>query len=455
MAASGASQGYQCEFLDSVPDDFYCKQCSLVARRLTITSCCGESYCNACIHSTQQNSKPCPGCGTQDFQFFQQVKYQKKILSLKVYCSAKDQGCEWCAPLEQLLAHVDPHTGDCQYTDTHCPLKCDKMVNKTKLSAHMTYECVKRSYACPYCALKGPYDVVTTSHLSDCSNYPVTCPNEGCGESCERWAMEEHVRTCSLQEVECDYKQIGCKDMFKMAEREDHMQSKTQAHLRLMMAVSVGMYTDLHRKFQEQQAYFQDVLAVQRRDFEEQTQARLRDQAGKLEHLRGAVSRLERAMGLRHTFAMHSFSVEKAKDRYDDWKTPPMYTHLCGYKFCIGVDANGCVQTRGESVNVELWVMKGEYDDRLKWPVAARFTLELRNHFEGGENKRVVQTITWRQPDKKFDRIVGFRADGGGSGGGKRYHFIKHSELPYNPATRTHFLKDDALHFEITDITLI
>ena len=37
------SKGYQCEFTDPVFDDFYCKKCTLVARRLTITICCGES----------------------------------------------------------------------------------------------------------------------------------------------------------------------------------------------------------------------------------------------------------------------------------------------------------------------------------------------------------------------------------------------------------------------------
>ena len=31
--------------------------------------------------------------------------------------------------------------------------------------------------------------------------------------------------------------------------------------------------------------------------------------------------------------------------------------------------------------------MKGEYDDQLQWPVTAKFTLELINHFENGENK--------------------------------------------------------------------
>ncbi len=44
---------------------------------------------------------------------------------------------------------------------------------------------------------------------------------------------------------------------------------------------------------------------------------------------------------LNRRFEMKNFSLEKAKDKLDDWMSPAMYTHVCGYKFCIGVDANG------------------------------------------------------------------------------------------------------------------
>ena len=67
MATSDCPQGCQCEFIDSVPEDFYCKKCTLVARRLTFTSCCGESYCHACITDIQEQGKPCPACEKEAF----------------------------------------------------------------------------------------------------------------------------------------------------------------------------------------------------------------------------------------------------------------------------------------------------------------------------------------------------------------------------------------------------
>ena len=37
---------------------------------------------------------------------------------------------------------------------------------------------------------------------------------------------------------------------------------------------------------------------------------------------------------LNRRFGMKNFSREKAKDKVDEWKSPAMYTHVCGYKFC-------------------------------------------------------------------------------------------------------------------------
>ncbi len=176
MAASSSAQGFQCQFLDSVPEDYYCKQCTLVARKLSFTSCCGESYCNGCICSIQQANKPCPECGQEGFEISQQVKYQRKILSLQVYCLLKEKGCGWYGRLEELDAHLDPDKGDCEYTDIHCPLKCDQKVTRRNITEHLANECVKRDYVCSYCSFKATYEIVSAIHWPECIYYPLPCP---------------------------------------------------------------------------------------------------------------------------------------------------------------------------------------------------------------------------------------------------------------------------------------
>ena len=585
MAASGTPLGYEYVFVDPVPDDFYCKQCSLVARRLTITSCCGESYCNGCINSTQQDNKPCPGCGQESFETLQQVKYQKKILSLRVHCSLKEKGCGWCGPLEHLDAHLDPDTGDCEFTDTPCPLKCQQKVSKKNLEHHLTKECVKRDYVCPYCSFKASYEIVTDSHWSKCKYYPLVCPNR-CGVTCERPTMEDHLKICRLQQVECQFKQIGCLEKFSREDLEEHIREKAQTHLTMMAATSVKMQQEFQAKLQEQegrfeekQADFQAKLQEQERRFEEKQaefqaklqeqegrfeekqaqfqaklqeqegrfeekqaqfqakmqeqegrleekqaefqvklqeqegrfeekqaefQAKLQEQEGRFEEKQAALKQefkqkqtaqdqeklsaqeekfqaklqelegrfkentlaqiqalkatekeeFRRSCGLSRKFTMEGFNEQKAAISKSlsgskcGWHSPPMYTRQCGYKFRIGIDANGFRDSYGKSVNVELWKMEGEYDDQLKWPVKVKLTLELINHFENGENKICTLTKTYRKWDSYVAPAFLNVPDE------DYYHFISHSELPLNPATRTHFLKDDALHFKITQITI-
>ena len=511
MAASGTPLGYEYVFVDPVPDDFYCKQCSLVARRLTITSCCGESYCNGCIHSTQQDNQPCPGCGQESFETLQHVKYQKKILSLSVHCSLKEKGCGWCGPLEHLDAHLDPDTGDCEFTDTPCPLKCQQKVSKKNLEHHLTKECVKRDYVCPYCSFKASYEIVTDSHWPECKYYPLVCPNR-CGVTCERPTMEDHLKICRLQQVECQFKQIGCLEKFSREDSEEHMREKAQTHLTMMAATSVKMQQEFQTKLQEQEGRFEEKQAefqqeqegrfeekqaefqqeqegrfeekqaaleqefeqkqtAQDQEFlaklsaqEEKFQAKLQELEGRFkENALAQIKALKKQIatdqeefrsscGLSWKFTMEGFNEQKAagKNLPDcGWYSPPMYTRLCGYKFCIGIDANGYGDSYGKSVNVELWKVKGEYDDQLKWPVIVTLTLELINHFENGENKICTATKSCTKPTHQRCYVTPFLTVPG-----KQSHFISHSELPLNPVTRTHFLKDNALHFKITHITM-
>ncbi len=54
-----------------------------MARRLTLTSCCGESFCQACIADIQEHGQPCPECETNEFTFFEHGKKSKKNPLLK------------------------------------------------------------------------------------------------------------------------------------------------------------------------------------------------------------------------------------------------------------------------------------------------------------------------------------------------------------------------------------
>ena len=261
---------YQCRFVDSdsVAEDFYCKLCDLVARKLTCTGCCGETYCYGCIRAVQQDNKPCPNCAQRTFEIFQQVKYQRKISALHVYCSLKERGCGWSGPLEHIEAHLDPDTGDCEYIDVACRL-CGQNVGKKTLECHTAEECVQRDYICPYCAFKATYKIVTEIHWPECSYFPLACPNR-CGLAFERTTLEDHLKMCPLEEVACQFEHVGCSGKFRRKEEEHHMRERSQTHLSMIAAAHALNLEKQEKRFEEQQRKFEEQAQKFERKFREQ-----------------------------------------------------------------------------------------------------------------------------------------------------------------------------------------
>ena len=259
---------------------------------------------------------------------------------------------------------------------------------------------------------------------------------------------------CSAQEEEFQAKLQG-----RCSAQEEEFQAKLQEQERrfeeLQKQLEVGKSSHM-QELQEQEKKFKEKFQEQEKRVEKQEQnfremeeklekrqdVKIREQKTLLEDFKaGGLEELKRRCGV-WKVTMENFSKEKAKDKCSDWKSPPMYTHPGGYKFCIGKDANEYGSSRGRSVNVEVWAMKGEYDDQLQWPVTAKFTLELINHFENGENKTCTITPTWGRSRSVYTPFLTVP--------GRGHHLISHSELPHNSVTRTHFLKDDTLNFHLS-----
>ena len=355
MAESVHLLGYQCEFIDTVQDNFYCKKCTLVARMLTYTSCCGESYCHACIADIQQQDKPCPECGHQNFSTMKPLKHQRQMDCLKVKCSMRGWGCDWLGTLGQLDSHLDPDQDNCQHVDIKCTLNCLQTIPKNKLEQHMSMECVKRDSVCQYCHLKATYEVMVATHWPVCIYFPLQCPNF-CGVTCERDVMEDHMRMCRLEEVECEFSGVGCDGMFRREDQEEHIRQNNQKHLVMTATTSVKMNQKLQQKLLEQEEKLQEQeekLQEQEEKLQEQEEKLqeqelkfktksveqdmrfqvleqkfhklLQEQEKKFVRLEeksdqneGAVGKVTKFINKKRRFVMDNFSLEKVKDNVDD-----------------------------------------------------------------------------------------------------------------------------------------
>ena len=241
--------GHECEFVDQVPEDYFCKQCSHVAREPTIASCCTEVFCKACIKAVIEDKKPCPNCQETDINYISYKKYQLKILALKVHCSLKDRGCEWTGQLQHLDAHLDLTTGDCVYVNVDCPSKCDQKVQKHNVDTHLANHCPNRDYTCPHCSFKATFREVS-EHFEVCPYYPLVCPNR-CGASFERDVLENHMKMCGQQKLQCEFSYAGCEAEFIRDHQKEHMEKNTQKHLALVAAATLRISQEQQQTFDQ------------------------------------------------------------------------------------------------------------------------------------------------------------------------------------------------------------
>ena len=258
------SLGYKCEFIDTVPDDLYCKKCALVARKLVIAECCGESYCHSCITEVLDQATPCPACKDDNFTVFQHKKSQKRINSLQVYCSMKERGCVWSGTLEKLDTHLD-----CQYVDTFCPLNCKQTITKNNVDDHLAQHCVKRAYVCQFCSFKATYEEVVDTHLPQCKYVPLDCSNR-CGVTFERDFFEDHMKMCRLEEVACEFRGVGCDGRFLREDRENHAHKNSDKHLTLTASLAVETKDRLIKKLLDQDERHKEEVKKLREKIKEQ-----------------------------------------------------------------------------------------------------------------------------------------------------------------------------------------
>ena len=489
--------GYKYEFIDKIPEDLLCQRCKHVARDPNLTSCCTESFCKDCISPYLHDDQPCPSCGDKDFIILPNKKIQKKILLLDLYCSMKSRGCEWTGRLEQLEGHMDVQSGDCLYVDVECPSHCDQRVQKRNIQNHLSQECPLREYTCTHCNFKASYKVVSEDHWGVCPYLPVQCPNR-CGVTCERQDLEDHMKICDKEELECCFSHAGCQGRFLREDEERHMEENVKKHLSLMATTVLEVSKEMEKSKEfakEQEVMFQDKLEQQKVEFQErlqeqerkyreqevklqelfqvklheQDQVKLQEQARKfleqevkfqdisneLQSITGKslkatadindkVAELQYNTGYVYCFpvtiTMPFYEELKAEDKF--WYSPAMYTHNDGYNFRICVIPNGHSVEDGHSTHVSVGYKPevGNYDALLKWPVTVTVSLQLLN--QHADKNHITKEIVWKYNKKDTTGTIIWTF----------HKFISHEELCRNAEKETQYLKNNSLQFKVVKV---
>ena len=411
MATGGVYGGYDYNFVDDAsPSKYICAICTLVARDPQQTNCCGNTFCKSCLsqHSQEkgQNAR-CPLCNEPPLQYFNDAKLNREIISLKVYCTNSEEGCEWKGTINETDTSIEAHLNSCPYQLIPCTNECGENIRRITLETHLTENCPKRLVNCCHCKQKrDKYYIISSSHLDECPDYPLKCSNRGCEEVIPQRLLASHNETCPKAKITCEYNTVGCEVKMNREDKEEHIIEFVKEHLQM-------------------------------------TKRHLQIAKETIESLK-----LTQRTQVSSPFVVKLMQYTQKKQNNEEWYSPGFYTSPGGYKMCICVYPNGEGEGVAEGTHVTCYIciMSGEYDDMLEWPFQGEVTIELLNQLEDKNHRNGILHYNESTPNTSKQRVI---KDTKPKGWGYT-QFLSHSELEYNPFTNRQYLKDDSLYFRIS-----
>ena len=452
--AARRQAGFDCEFVERPPTILQteCPVCLLVLCEPHQVTCCGYAFCRVCIERIQTDKKSCPTCNREQFSVFPDLRLQRSLYEFRVWCPHKTEGCEWSGELSQLEKHLnespklDEQLNGCQFAEVECHHCCD-LFQRRYVTAHQTEECIRRPFSCDYCGNYGAdFEDVTTKHWPVCGFRPVPCPNE-CGVYPERQNLEHHVsKDCPLTVVNCDFHYAGCEEQLPHKDMPAHLAENLVIHTTKLV---ISMQEKIQALTLETRAlrYALTEKESEIADSKTKQESEIAQLKARQEGDHSSLQAMQSHGVLPVEFTMTEF--EKHKQDSNEWFSEPFYTHPHGYKLCLKVDANGRGSTERTHVIVGVRLMRGQFDDYLRFPFTGLVTIQLINCLNSKEHH--TSTISFGEgSDSNASRVTtGDRALRGMIDN----RFIPHSELGYDRAKDRQFLKDDCLHFRVTRVT--
>ena len=271
---------------------------------------------------------------------------QPAIDSIEVFCPMRHKGCE----RKETVSTLEEHLAICEFFPVACELKCDKLLLTAEMEEHVANECENRKLDCVNCAENmraGEMD----NHQLVCVEHPVVCPNN-CGQNeMKRKDLQEHIDgVCELTVLKCTYSQCGCEVSLARNEMKQHENEHQSEHLSLMNAHIKRLESSIMRSAN-------GTVVLQIRELE---------------------SKLKSEEGIRIV-----------SDAF----------YACLYKCQAIVELN---DRSRKVLGLYVRVVKGEWDDQLRWPFNGRITFTMIN--KNREKQSKIRTVEIRGEEENFLR---------------------------------------------------
>ena len=453
-------EGYTCEFVERPPKAFQCDCpiCLLVLREPHQITCCGYSFCETCVKRVQAGSKCCPTCNAIDYAVFPDKRLKRSLNDFRVYCSNKEEGCEWAGELGELDRHLNLQPPSekrfvgCLFSEVDCSF-CSHPFQRRYVQTHQSEDCPSRPYTCQHCnEYSAVFDDVTIKHWPLCAFFPLSCPNS-CEMVLQRRELENHVeKDCLLTPIDCDFSLVGCKARLARKDMPSHVSRDLSAHMPLLQmyvaahpgdtVILMPLLVGSMQKLVIDNECLRNENSVLKKSMSE-----LKETSCAQQH---SLEKLTHSGALPFSFTMADFAQHKLDD--DECFSPPFYTHTHGYKMCLKVFANGFGDEKGKCVSVFSYLMQGEYDDELEWPYSGTIDIHLVNQLQDHNHHKASLSFEISNDFIGLKRVTGkYRAERACGGA---FEFIAHTALDLNHEENTQYLKDNKLHLTITKYSI-
>ena len=125
----------------------------------------------------------------------------------------------------------DEHRNACPLEEVACPNNCRINLQCQNLTNHVENECVLRKVDCHYCHTTGEHQHIESEHKEQCSKFPIACINKCEVGSVPRDDVEEHMKNCPLELIQCEYQMVGCEERIARKDQKKHNKEKVEKHL--------------------------------------------------------------------------------------------------------------------------------------------------------------------------------------------------------------------------------
>ena len=356
--------GFECEFVERPPEIFQCECpiCLNVLREPHQVTCCGKSFCKECITRVKDNERSCPCCNQEGFKDYPNKGLQQPLYGFQVYCTNKEEGCDWKGELGQLDRHLNMTWQEtamnelegCQAVKVECSY-CHNVVTRNELLQHKNELCLKRPFTCEFCCdYKSTVDDVTKHHWFVCGCHPVECPNK-CGAMPQRQESKSHVENdCPLTVVDCDFNYAGCEVRSPRKDMPTHLRDELVTHFSLLA---------LNQK----------------------------QQLEKIQELSEEIAVLKSSSAIVPVHFVLDNPTQYTSEK--QWSSPHFFSHYHGYKLSLRVYKSS-IHTAGfsfDSIEFHAFLLQGEFDDKLKWPF--RGTIKIKMLKNSKQDAKDMETI--------------------------------------------------------------